>query len=231
MSRPHVLVITDDIALLEILVIYLNSQGICTDGLTSVAGLHFWRETHRMDTVVVDLDTESVGSEWLEHQTVWMQSLNIIALGKSKDPQLRMQAFRAGANNYLNKPIDNMELLHLIGNLTARRLAKTQTVPQWTLNLVASRLVAPNQCDTKVTALQKNLLIALGENPGALCTKADLVVAMGQSIEHYDMRRLEVLMRRLRKKVTTHTGLTLPVDTVHGKGYCLTANLVMESTP
>ncbi|XGA80954.1 response regulator [Halomonas sp. CH40] len=228
MSRRHVLVVTDDIALLETLVTFLNTQGLCTDGLTSVAGLPAWRETHDVDTVVIDLDIAALGSDWLEQQTHWLQPLSVIALSKHETPQLRIRAVRAGANNYLKKPCDKTELYHLIENLAARRLAKNLMVPQWKLDLVTSRLVAPNQCDVKVTPLQKQLLIALGQKPGTLCTKAEMAAAIGQAVEHYDMRRLEVLMRRLRNKVSAQTGLILPVDTVHGRGYCLTAVLIME---
>lgn len=228
MARLHAVVITNDIPLLDTLVTFLNTQGFCADGLPSLAGVEAWRATHDVDAVVIDLQTDAAVLDWLEQQAFWIRPLSVIVLGEADTSEQRIRAARAGANGYLKKPCDTTELYHLIENVAMRRLVTRPVALPWRLALTTRRLVAPNACDVRVTPLQKQLLIALGRQPGTLCTKAEMVTAMGQSVEHYDMRRLEVMMRRLRNKVSTQTGFALPVDTVYGKGYCLTAVLEME---
>ena len=63
----------------------------------------------------------------------------------------------------------------------------------------------------------------LAQCPGAAVTKNDIVIALGQQPATYDMRRMEILIRRLRNKAREHLGTELPLETAHRLGYAFTA--------
>ena len=49
--------------------------------------------------------------------------------------------------------------------------------------------------------------------------------ALGKDGQDYDPRSLEVLVRRLRGKSVKELGVALPLQTVHGAGYALVAEV------
>jgi DNA-binding response OmpR family regulator len=53
----------------------------------------------------------------------------------------------------------------------------------------------------------------------------EIVNALGHSLDAYDFRRLEVAIRRLRKKLESSDLVALPLETVYGMGYVLNAEL------
>ena len=55
-----------------------------------------------------------------------------------------------------------------------------------------------------------------------------IVRALGEVYLHYDQRRLDTQMRRLRRKVEQVGGLRLPVSTVRGEGYRVYQKIVID---
>jgi DNA-binding response OmpR family regulator len=50
----------------------------------------------------------------------------------------------------------------------------------------------------------------------------DLIVALGENPDVYDIRRLEIMVRRLRNKAEKTLGRALPLETVHRQGLAFT---------
>jgi hypothetical protein len=55
--------------------------------------------------------------------------------------------------------------------------------------------------------------------------REDLAISLGHQPEHYDFRRLEILIRRLRNKAKEAWSDILPLETAHRQGYAFTANI------
>ena len=55
--------------------------------------------------------------------------------------------------------------------------------------------------------------------------REDLAISLEHEPEHYDFRRLEILIRRLRNKAKEAWGDILPLETAHRQGYAFTANI------
>jgi DNA-binding response OmpR family regulator len=60
--------------------------------------------------------------------------------------------------------------------------------------------------------------------------RQDLVLSLGHDPQHYDFRRMEILVRRLRNKVKTDLGCELPLETVRKVGYAFTAILQVDAS-
>jgi DNA-binding response OmpR family regulator len=56
-----------------------------------------------------------------------------------------------------------------------------------------------------------------------------IVDAMGFAPEHYDYRRLDTFVSRLRNKVMSVTGQQLPMKTVTAVGYSVTCAVALDS--
>ncbi|MNR32849.1 hypothetical protein D3C85_1504730 [compost metagenome] len=56
--------------------------------------------------------------------------------------------------------------------------------------------------------------------PGENISRREIIEALGADYLEYDQRRLDTQMRRLRRRVETASGQTLPVKTLRNSGYC-----------
>jgi DNA-binding response OmpR family regulator len=71
----------------------------------------------------------------------------------------------------------------------------------------------------------------LMRQPGAPVEREALVASLGHKPDYYDARRMEVMVRRLRKKIEQLGDDTLPVDTVYGRGFVFTAKAIVQPVP
>ena len=54
---------------------------------------------------------------------------------------------------------------------------------------------------------------------------------LGHKSDYYDVRRMEIMARRLRKKIETQGGEPLPLETIYGRGYAFTGSGAVERQP
>jgi DNA-binding response OmpR family regulator len=66
------------------------------------------------------------------------------------------------------------------------------------------------------------LMRQLARSPGQPVPRKDLILALGESPDIYDVRRLEIMVRRLRNKAEKVLGRHLPLETVHRQGLAFT---------
>ena len=71
-------------------------------------------------------------------------------------------------------------------------------------------------------------LAALAEYDGRVCERAELVARMDGQGENSN-RNLDVIVRRLRRKIEDSTGQTPPIRVAYGQGYAFAAPLSIES--
>lgn len=91
-------------------------------------------------------------------------------------------------------------------------------MPPWRLSGAPPRLIPPGRPPIALSAQDYTVLLALARG-GDCVTRQAIVAALGADYLHYDQRRLDTQMRRLRRKVQEASGLQLPVATVRAVGY------------
>lgn len=219
----RVLVIEDEPDLQEALVAYLNMEGLEAHGLGNLADAQIWMNTHAFDVVLLDLGLpDGDGLSWLRKRNDLRDKGVIITTARS-DALSRVSGIRAGADVYLVKPVLPEEIVSLVQNLM-RRL-RGQTPSTWLLDETGWRLLAPDGRALKLTHSEHVLLQRLAKSSGQAVSREDLAISLGHQPEHYDFRRLEILIRRLRNKAKEAWGTTLPLETAHRQGYAFTANI------
>lgn len=218
----RILVIEDEADLLDATVTYLNMEGLIADGVSSLKAASQWLRTHPFDILVLDLGLpDGDGLQWL--QNLSLQDKRVIITTARGDNQQRLAGARAGADIYLVKPVQLEELTALVHNLVRRM--QSPLIQQWRLNRTGWTLNSPNGHLVKLTHSEFMLIHKLAEHPGLAVSRQDLAHCLGHDPEHYDYRRIEILIRRLRNKAKEVLDRELPLDTVHKVGYAFTASI------
>lgn len=139
----------------------------------------------------------------------------------------RIECRRAGADDYLVKPIDFGELLILIDNLQQRLPSSSQN-ETWRLLTMRSELLPPRLPRVELTYSEVLLLTAIAQADLQLASRETLAQALGKNHAYYDQRALETRMSRLRHKLPTAQDGRSPLEAVRGIGYQFICPLVVE---
>ena len=131
----------------------------------------------------------------------------------------RVECRRAGADNYLIKPVNFGELLALIDNLYLRLKPPAPSEETWRLMLIRSELMPPGEPAIPLSGLELLLLQALANTPNRQADRDTLVRALGKNPLAYDPRALEANVSRLRRKLPLLEDGRNPLQAMRGMGY------------
>jgi DNA-binding response OmpR family regulator len=131
----------------------------------------------------------------------------------------RVECRRAGADDYLIKPINFAELLALIDNLYARLKPPEPSEEAWRLVLMRSELVPPGAPAIPLSGIELLLLQALASTPNRQADRDTLIRALGKNPYAYDPRALEANISRLRRKIPPLEDGRNPLQAMRGMGY------------
>jgi DNA-binding response OmpR family regulator len=219
----RVLVIEDEPDLREALVTYLSMEGMQAHGLGSLAQAEAWMAVNDVDVLLLDLGLpDGDGLSWLKKRTDLRDKGVIITTARS-DALSRVTGVRVGADVYLVKPVLPEEIVFLIQNLMRRLHGLAPAT--WLLDATRWQLQAPDGRALKLTHSEHLLLLRLTRSSGQAVPREELALCLGHEPAHYDFRRLEVLVRRLRNKARETWETPLPLETAHRQGYAFTANI------
>lgn len=140
----------------------------------------------------------------------------------------RIECRRAGADDYLVKPIDFGELLALIDNLQSRLNPSQQfSALTWRLMVAQSTLVPPDAAVILLTAWEIVLLEAIAKSQDQIASRDALIRALGKNPIYYDPRALEAVISRLRRKLPALGNGHIPLQAVRNLGYKFIQPLVV----
>lgn len=222
----RILVVEDEPDLLEALVSYLNMEGMRAQGVGSLRDAQSWIEANEFDILLLDLGLpDGDGVSWLKRRPDLRDKGVIITTARS-DALSRVSGIRAGADVYLVKPVLPEEIVSLVHNLMRRLYGQSPST--WALDETIWRLVTPDGRELKLTHSEHLLLQRLAQSSGQAVSRKDLAISLGHNPEHYDFRRLEILIRRLRNKTKELLDIALPLETAHRQGYAFTASIQIK---
>ncbi len=131
----------------------------------------------------------------------------------------RVECRRAGADDYLIKPINFAELLVLIDNLYQRLNPPAPNEESWRLSPVRSELAPPGAAAIPLSGIELLLLQALASTPNRQADRDTLIRALGKDPYAYDPRALEANISRLRRKLPLLEDGRNPLQAMRGMGY------------
>lgn len=224
-KRPRLAVVENDRDLCDNLVEFLAAYGFPVWGVHSGEALYERLAENPVDVVV--LDVQLPGADGFQvAETLQSQAIGIVMLTARSVLADRLNGLSSGADIYLVKPVDLLELAANI-DAVARRLVRqavqaATNEAAWRLNQKGRHIVTPDGQSMSLTGKEFALLHYLAEAKGAVMNKARLATLIDGYHCDTGLNRLDVLLCRLRKKAEQTLDRKLPVKAVNGQGYALT---------
>ncbi|MEO8386905.1 MAG: response regulator transcription factor [Polaromonas sp.] len=226
----RIIVVEDDLEQQEELLSFLSHSGHAVLGASSRAQLLDTLRRFTPDIVLLDYnlgsDTENGASLTRELRERYGPSIGLVmvtARGMAAD---RVECRRAGADDYLVKPINFSELQVLIDNLRLR-LAPGGREQAWRLLVAQSQLDIQEHGSVSLTRWELVVLGAIARSADQQVSREALIEAIGKNPAAYDPRALEAGISRLRRKLPVLQDGRAPLQAVWGHGYKLMHLLVV----
>lgn len=212
-NKYKVLIIEDDKNIASFVQTILEANGYqvltaerCRQGLMVFA-------SHMPDLVVLDLGLpDADGTEFLKE--VRMESaVPVIVLSARTDESDKVDALDAGANDYITKPFGTAELLARVrAALRTNRHSAQMTTPSnlfTTEDLVIDydrRQVSVGGSPVHLTQTEYNILALLSQHTGKVLTYATIIRSIWGSMDDGSVKKLQVNMANIRKKLGCRPG-------------------------
>lgn len=145
-------------------------------------------------------------------------------LSARSDINIKLEAYKQGADNYLLKPIDMRELVALLDASLKR--VPAEDLAAWVLNSESLTITGPQGDERSLTLQEASVLKTLARGKDKFSSRRDLIAGLGHDFMSYDEQRLEALFSRLRKKLAPIGGN--PLKAAHGRGYVFTEKLMLR---
>lgn len=223
--RIRILVVEDEVDFREGLVELLNIEGFDASGVGCISEFKSWQIYKQCDILIVDRnlpDGDGLSSIKAYQHNNQIASIVLTCEGQAHD---RIDGMNADADYYLVKPFPIDELIAIIQRIQRRQQANNNLKTQWILDDIRWELKAPNNLDIELTRNEFNLLSCFVDKPGITLSRDEIIIGLGFNPIDYDNRRLEVMLRRLRKKIEEAGVVKFPLQTVYGAGIAFNEQL------
>ncbi|MBS4037802.1 MAG: response regulator transcription factor [Hydrogenophaga sp.] len=225
-----VLLVEDDVALARGITEALVREGMvvehCADGVraselrASPGGPGQAGGTGDFDAAVLDLGLPGIdGMAVLRQWRARGRGFSVLVLTARSRWSDKLEAFQAGADDYLTKPFLMEEVVTRLRVLQRRQVGLPRPVVQQgplSYDTVAATF-ALDGAPLALTAQEQRILAHLITRPGALVTREDLVRHVYARDLDPDSNSLDVLIGRIRRKLAPHA----LIHTERGRGYRL----------
>lgn len=221
-----ILIVEDERDFREGLVELLRIEGFDANGVESIANYDRWSSCNDYDILILDRNLpDGDGLEILKKRNSNGGSIILSCEGQPHD---RIQGLNADADYYLVKPFPMDELVAILSRLERKMLTKGDE-SVWKLDQIRWEIKSPTHLEIELTKSEFSLLNIFVEKPGIVISRDDVIRGLGFDPIDYDNRRLEVMLRRLRKKIEDAGVVKFPLQTVYGVGLAFTEKLKSSS--
>ncbi len=229
MTRVHI--IEDDTEISSLLSAFLDGRGFeCA--VSSSAEMAQAHPPERFDILVVDIMLPGMDGlafcQWVRQTS----DVPIIILSAEKGDANRIHGIELGADDYLEKPFNPRELLARMNALLRRsgsanrpRAAGRIGFSGWVLDRSNQKLHGPGDIHVPLSATEYQLISTLAAAAPEPVSREDI----GRSILNVDIgpedRRVDILVSRLRKKMSTVQSDVDFIRSVRNRGYQFCADI------
>ena len=185
-------------------------------------------EKHQFDLVILDLMLPKLTGERVCRAIRDTSEVPIIMLTAKGEDMDKIMGFEYGADDYMTKPFNILEVKARIKSILRRAgaqrqesRAQVQVVRNMTINL-NSRSVAIDGREVNLTAKEFDLLQLFVANRGKVFSRENLLETIWKYDYLGDLRTVDVHIRRLREKIERNPAQPEFILTKWGVGYYFT---------
>jgi two-component system phosphate regulon response regulator OmpR len=220
-GERHLLVVDDDARLRELLRRFLTVEGFRVTTAVDAAEARQKLASFDFDLLIVDVMMPGENGYDLTASLRQGSRIPILLLTAMAEPKNRIAGLERGADDYVVKPFEPRELVLRIRNILQRvphaAEARALRFGPFVLDLDRKEL-SRGDAPVRLTAAELALLLALATAPGEPMTREALSVAAKLD---GTLRRVDVQMTRLRRKIEADPKFPRHLVTVRGTGYVL----------
>lgn len=179
------------------------------------------------DIILLDLMLPILSGYEVCQQIREFSDMPIIMLTAKGDDMDKILGLEYGADDYITKPFNILEVKARIKAIIRRNKRKNASAPQepkiitsgkMRLDIEAKRLYIED-IEIKLTVKEFDILKLLAENPGKIYSREQLLTIIWGSRYPGDARTVDVNVRRLREKIEENPAKPEYVHTKWGMGY------------
>lgn len=227
-----VLLVEDDRVTLEMLRFILEDAGYSVLAAGDVTAMRRILSVDAVDKAVLDLSLPDGNALDTLMELPEAARPPAICMSSDGSADVRVDALRRGASDFVVKPVVESELIARLGKLGAgpegaapaagtAAGATMITCAGWTIDAAAQRAQDPDGQDLDLTSGEFRLLIALVRNPGRPLSREWLTeTVIGRAWRPED-RSIDVMVGRLRRKMDLTDDGPLRISSVRYLGYRL----------
>ncbi|WP_129793057.1 response regulator [Sphingosinicella sp. CPCC 101087] len=230
-EETFIAVVEDDAEIGTLMTRLLKREGFAAECVGSGSELDRLRARRRIDLVVLDLMLPGEDGLSICRRLRSEGDVPVLMVTARSDDVDRIVGLEIGADDYLGKPFNPRELVAraraiLRRTRPAHRVGRAPPDERWRfsgflIDVGARALLAPGGSEVELTGGEFDLLLALARHPQRVLGRDQLLDwTRGRSSTPYD-RSIDVLIGRLRRKLSSHADGSKIIKTVRGGGYVL----------
>lgn len=241
-DATHILIVDDDQDIRSLLADFLESNGLRTFQAGDGDEMRALLRQQPIDLLVLDLNLPGTSGLDLCREIRTESSLPIIMLTAKTLPIDRVVGLEIGADDYVCKPFEPLELLSRIRTV----LRRVRAVPAdenhvhvhepvrmlfagWTLDLTARHLVDPQGVIVSLSGMEFRLLRLFLERPNRILSRDQLMdMIHGRDAGPFD-RSIDLQISRIRQKIEADSRTPQLIKTVRNEGYVLASTVKVET--
>jgi len=181
-------------------------------------------EKNDYDLIILDLMLPEMDGLEVCQKIREMSQVPIIMLTAKGEDMNKILGLEYGADDYLTKPFNILELKARIKAILRRTAVKDKPAEQvikvedFTINTLGRKVSVRNK-EINLTAKEFDLLLLLATNPGKVFTREELLEIIWGYEYFGDLRTVDVHIRRLREKIEENSSQAEYILTKWGVGY------------
>ncbi|MBN8954541.1 MULTISPECIES: response regulator transcription factor [unclassified Rhizobium] len=236
MSETHILIVEDDPDISAPLAGFLREKGFLTSACVDTKTAREILAANQIDLILLDLMLPGEDGLTFCRQLPSTNRPRIIMLTALSETIDKVIGLELGADDYVSKPFDLRELLARI-RAVLRRETGTDGIPARPSSEMLLQfsgfafyphrrfLRAPSGLRVPLTGAETDLLLIFCQKAQQLLSRQELINLTRGDDFAISARSIDLLVSRLRRKLSVDDRLTDPIRTVRADGYVFQAEV------
>lgn len=227
-----ILVVDDDKEIVELLSIYIHNEGYevikAYDGKEALSKI---RTTPDIDLMILDIMMPTMDGMKVVKELRKESQIPVIMLTAKTTDMDKIKGLVAGADDYVTKPFNPLEVMARVKSILRRSQMKVQSDEPDILE-IASLIINKSSHEVKtidgnqiqLTALEFGILYLLASHPNKVFSAGEIFERVWQQESIISAKTVMVHVSHLRDKIEEATGGEKVIQTVWGVGYKIDAH-------
>ena len=218
-----ILILEDEEAIRDELVILLSTSGYSAEGLTSFENSVEDILKAAPDMVLLDINLPHKNGKDILKELRTKSDVPVIMVTSSDAERDELVSIGYGADDYITKPYNPTLLLLRMGNIFKRLGGSSSDIAEYgdvSIDFRRSMIIAKDGSETVLSKNEMLILSFLYNNKGQIVSRDDLMTDLWNNSEYLNDNALTVNISRLRSKLAD-AGMENAIETRKGQGYIL----------